>query len=76
MEKDLEKYYNNRFDLFTSNGWRDLIEDVKIMRDNYADIKTINDEKHLNLRKGQLDILDWMLDLENLSNLTYKELQE
>ena len=33
------------------------------------------DEKTLNKRKGQLDILNWILTLKNVSQETYAELE-
>lgn len=76
MDKKLETYYENRFDLTSQKGWNDLIEDVKIMYDSYSDIRSISSDTELYFRKGQLDILDWILSLRMVSEASYKQLKE
>jgi hypothetical protein len=56
-------------------GWKDFIEDVQTLFDQYNNISTVDDEKSLQKRKGQLDILNWILTLKDVSNETYTELQ-
>ena len=74
MNKELEKYYNARFDLFASQGWKDLAEDLQGMVENYANISKINTVEDLYIRKGQLDILNWLLSLKEISEQAYEEL--
>lgn len=76
MNSELEKYYEERFSLMLTPGWAQLMEDAQIMRDNYANIMSINTAEELQHRKGQLDILDWLLSLKSISELTYADLQE
>lgn len=75
MNKELEEYYTERFSMMASKGWKQLIEDAKIMRDNYANISSINTGEELHFRKGQLDILDWLLTLKEVSENAFEELQ-
>lgn len=74
MNKELENYYNARFDLFASQGWEDLAEDLQGMVENYSDISKINSIEDLYIRKGQLDILNWLLSLKEISEQAYEEL--
>lgn len=74
MNKNLENYYNARFDLFSSQGWVDLTEDLQGMVDSYSDISKINSIEDLYIRKGQLDILNWLLSLKEISEQAYEEL--
>ena len=30
MEKELKQYYEDRFTMFTTKGWKDLVEDIEI----------------------------------------------
>jgi len=76
MEKDLEKYYDNRFAMMASEGWKQLTEDIEIMRLTYADIVTISSNEELQYRKGQLDIIDWILSLKSISEATYEEIKQ
>ncbi len=76
MTPDLEFYYNNRFMMMSSQGWLDLVEDVKQMVDTYNNVITINSVDEFHKRQGQLDILNWILNLRDLSEKTYEELNE
>jgi len=67
MTEDLKKYYEARFDMMASDGWRDLIEDVKAMHAATNNIVSINDEKTLHFRRGELSIMNWLLTLEDMS---------
>lgn len=76
MTPELENYYNARFDLCASQGWKDLIEDCQGMIENYSDISKINSVEDLYLRKGQLDILNWLLSLKEISERAFEDLNE
>ena len=76
MTPDLEKYYNDRFTMMSSQGWLDLVEDVKEMVDTYNNVISINSVDEFHKRQGQLDILNWILNLRELSEKTYEELDE
>lgn len=74
MEKELQKYYEARFGLFASQGWKDLTEDLQSMVETYSEIGKINTVEDLYIRKGQLDILNWLLGLKEISEQAYEEL--
>ena len=76
MNNKLEDYYTERFSMMASEGWKQLIEDAQIMRDNYADIMSIQTADELNFRKGRLDILDWILSLKDISESTYENIEQ
>lgn len=67
MTDDLKKYHEDRFKMMDSAGWRDLIEDVKTMHAATNNIVSINDEKTLHFKRGELSIMNWLLTLENMS---------
>ena len=75
MDRDLQEYYEERFKMMVSKGWLDLIEDAQKLHDQYNSLNSVEDEKTLNRRKGQLDILNWILTLKNVSQETYNELE-
>jgi hypothetical protein len=56
-------------------GWKDFIEDVQALFDTYNNISTVDTHEELHKRKGQLDILQWILTLKEVSEQTYEELQ-
>ena len=75
MDKETELWYENQFDMFYKQGWKDLVEQVKELRDSYNQVSTIKDEKELHKRLGQLDILDWLVNWEESVNASFKDLQ-
>ena len=76
MEPELQKYYEDRFDLFSQTGWRDLMEDVEAMLSAMNNVSTIADEKSLQFRKGEISILTWLITLKGVSERAYEDLNE
>lgn len=76
MDQELQNYYEDRFDLFSRPGWRDLMEDIDTMLDAINNISTIADEKSLQFRKGELSILTWLITLKEVSERAYEDLNE
>jgi hypothetical protein len=76
MDKALQEYYESRFDMMSSKGWKDLIEDAHIIIKSYNNVLAVNDEKDLYTKKGQLDILNWLVSLKETSNKAWEELND
>jgi hypothetical protein len=76
MDKQLEKYYEERFSTMTTQGWKDFIEDVQGIFDSVNKVAPIQNEIDLFFRKGQLDILQWILTLKESSEQAYEALQK
>jgi hypothetical protein len=76
MDRELQEYYENRFTTMATKGWSNFIEDVQALHDVYTQVNTVNSVEDLYKRKGQIDILQWVLNLKNVSEQTYKELQD
>ena len=76
MNQELQKYYEDRFDLFSRQGWVDLMEDVEGMLDSMNNVSTITDEKSLQFRKGEISILIWLKTLKGVSERAYEDLNE
>jgi hypothetical protein len=76
MTPDLQKYYEDRFDLFSRQGWLDLMEDVEVMLEATNNVSTIADEKSLQFRKGEISILTWLKTLKGVSERAYEDLNE
>lgn len=76
MDQKLQKYYEDRFDLFSRPGWRDLMEDVDVMLEAMNNVSTIADEKSLQFRKGEISILVWLKTLKGVSEQAYEDLNE
>ena len=57
MNPELQKYYENRFSMMGSDGWKDLVEDIDTMIASLNNISVISDEQSLQFKKGELSIL-------------------
>lgn len=75
MDKELEKFYEEAFSMMATVGWKDLMEDLNKVKTNYNDLSTVADTQELYFRKGQLDILNWLLGLKSSYEKTYEDLQ-
>lgn len=76
MDKDLQEYYENRFDMMSTKGWKDLMEDVDKMSITYNNLFEVSSVEELHFKKGQIDILLWLLSLKETSEQAWLELQE
>jgi len=76
MTPELQKYYEDRFDMMSMEGWKDLCMDIDIMVESLNNISVIPDEKTLQFRKGELSILTWLKTLKEVSEKAYEELNE
>ena len=76
MKPELQKYYEARFDMMASQGWKDLIEDIQVMATAYDKVERIKEVEDLYFTKGQLDILNWIINLQETSSEAYKELSD
>lgn len=76
MNDELTKYYEARFTMMADKGWKDLIEDVEVMRDAADSLDGVDSEAKLNFRKGELSILNWLMSLEEVSKETFSKLKD
>ena len=74
MNKELQEYYEERFSMFTTKGWKDLVEDVKKIKETIK-VEDIPDEKTLFARKGELRIINWLINLKSISEQAHQDLQ-
>lgn len=76
MNPELQKYYENRFSMMGSDGWKDLMEDIDTMISSLNNISVIEGEKDLKFKQGELSILNWLKTLHEVSKRAYEELDE
>jgi hypothetical protein len=76
MDRDDEQYYNNYFDLFRNDGWKQLVEELTDTAANINNVAVIKDAQDLFFRQGQLDILWMLLKFEDSINNSYDDLVE
>lgn len=73
MDKELEEYFNNYFELFRSSGWKQLIDDLNENKVVIDSIESAKDEQDLYFRKGQLNVIGTILNLETSINNSHEE---
>ena len=76
MTPELQKYYEERFSMMATEGWKELLEDIDNMIEPLNNISTIEDERSLQFRKGELSILTWLKNLKQVSERAYEDLNE
>lgn len=76
MTPELQRYYEDRFSMMTHQGWNDLLEDIDLMITTLNNVSTIQDEKDLQFKKGELSILNWLKTLKQVSEEAYEALNE
>ena len=75
MNKVLQKYYENRLDMTSSEAWKDLMSDVEAMlkaTDNLSGVTADN----LRFKQGEVSIMRWMLSLADISEKAYEQLKD
>lgn len=76
MEQSLEHYYSESFGMFSTDGWKYLLEDFNKLKDSLNDLSTVSTPEELWFRKGQLDILQLVLKRKETCEEVYKELKD
>ena len=76
MPKTDKRFIEDRLAMMESDGWLDLVAELKNIQTNVVDIDTMSDEKDLFEAKGQLTIIRFLLTLENTTEITLEQSQE
>ena len=75
LDPILQKYYENRLSMMGEPAWKDLMEDVEAMLQWTNDVASIQDEKTLHFRRGEISMMRWMLSLKETSENVYEDLK-
>ena len=73
MNQELQTYYNNYFNLFLTDGWKQLVEDFGNNAVQINSVEATKDSEDLHFRKGQLNVLAHLLNMENIISNNYDE---
>ncbi len=76
MEQSLIQYYESSFDMFASDGWKYLMEDLEKLKEQVANIRTVEDAQQLYFRQGQIDIIDLLLNRAKTCEEVYEQLKD
>jgi len=73
MTKELQDYYENLLELFSTQGWKQFQEDISDNLDLISDITTIPDEKQFWFRRGQIEAVRLILNYEETIKNSYED---
>ncbi len=76
MNRELQDYYEERFSMMASQGWKDLIEDIELMLNSTDTVSGVDTEQQLWYRKGEISIMTWLKNLRESSTEVYEQLQK
>ena len=76
MNRELQDYYENRFAMMSTQGWKDLVEDIELMISSTDRLSGVETENQLYFKKGELSIMNWIRTLKESSTEVYEQLQE
>ena len=74
LDQETEQYYNKYFDLFRTDGWKQLIEELTQNAVVINSVEATKDQNDLYVRKGQLNVLAYLINFETTTNNNYDEL--
>jgi hypothetical protein len=76
VDQETQQYYDNYFTLFSTNGWKQLTEELQQNALVINSVEATKDENDLYVRKGQINVLAYILNLESTTNTNYEELNK
>ena len=68
------EFLEKRLELFSLEAWDLFTEELTSMAESLEKIQTIDDEKTLYLRRGQVDMLNMVINLEETTKLALDQL--
>ena len=68
------EFLEKRLELFSMEAWDLFTEELTSMAESLEKIQTIDDEKTLYLRRGQVDMLNMVINLEETTKLALDQL--
>ena len=74
MNRELQDYYENRFAMMSTQGWKDLVEDIQTMIEATHRLGGVETEQQLHFKKGELSIMNWIKTLRESSTEVYEQL--
>jgi hypothetical protein len=73
VDKETQEYYDNYFSLFTTDGWKQLTQEFDNNAVSINSVEAVKDSNDMYFRKGQLNVLAHLLNLENIITTNYEE---
>lgn len=73
MDQETQTYYDQYFSLFLTDGWKQLIQDFSNNALQINSLEAVKDANDMHFRKGQLNVLAHLINMENIVSTNYEE---
>lgn len=75
MTPELQRYYEDRLSMCSSDAWKELMKDVQVMLDATNTLSGVTVD-NLNFKQGEVSMMRWMLSIASASEDSYDRLME
>lgn len=76
MTKEDEDYYAQFFEMFRSDGWKQLMLELQNNADAINSVEATKGIDDLHFRKGQINVLAYIVNLEGSTLASFEELTQ
>lgn len=73
MNQETQTYYDNYFNLFATDGWKQLVQEFSDNAAPINSVEAVKDSNDMYFRKGQLNVLAHLINMENIVTTNYEE---
>jgi hypothetical protein len=73
VDQETQQYYDAYFSLFITDGWKQLVQEFTNNAIQINSVEAVKDADDMYFRKGQLNILAHLLNLETIVTNNYEE---
>ena len=73
MTPEQQKAFETRLDMFSHPGWKDFIEELGEFIDVIDTVNGIKSMEELFIRKGKVELSQWITNLQSITESTYKQ---
>tara|TARA_B100000085_G_scaffold87383_1_gene78851 strand:+ start:783 stop:1031 length:249 start_codon:yes stop_codon:yes gene_type:complete len=73
VDQETQQYYDAYFSLFLTDGWKQLMQDFNNNAMQINSVEATKDSDDLHFRKGQLNVLAHLLNMETIVTTNYEE---
>ena len=73
MDQETQTYYDQYFSLFLTDGWKQLVQDFSNNALQINSLEAVKDSDDMHFRKGQLNVLAHLINMENIVSTNYEE---
>jgi hypothetical protein len=73
MDQETQQYYDAYFSLFLTDGWKQLMQDFGNNVLQINSIEATKDADDMFFRKGQLNVLAHLINMETIVTTNYEE---